>query len=86
MNGEAVTTYRSAVDMIDSMRAGEPLVITFTREVQNQAETLLAPLPGSTVRTATRPVDIRVSTAPSPVVVGQPAEVRVVPALPPETR
>jgi S1-C subfamily serine protease len=86
LNGEAVSTYRSAVEMIDRMRAGEPLVITFTREVQNQAETVLAPQPGTTVRTASRPIDIRVSPAPAPVVVEQPAEVRVAPALPPETR
>jgi S1-C subfamily serine protease len=87
LNGEAVTTYRSAVEMIDRMTAGEPLVITFTREVQNQAETILAAQPGSTsIRTAARPIDIRVNAAPPPVVVGTPAEVRVVPALPPATR
>ena len=61
LNGEAVSTYRSAVEMIDEMKSGEPLVITFTRVVQNQAETVLAPQPGTTVRTALRPVDIQVS-------------------------
>jgi S1-C subfamily serine protease len=86
LNGEAVSTYRSAVEMIDEMSAGEPLVITFTREVQNQAETLLAARPGTAVRTATRPIDIRVSAAPPPVVIEQPAAVRVVPTLPPATR
>ena len=60
--------------MIDEMTSGEPLVITFTRVVQNQAETVLAP---SLARQRGPACDLSISEsapAPAPVVVEQPAE------------
>jgi S1-C subfamily serine protease len=82
LNGEAVSSYRYAVETIEKMRAGEPIGITYRRQIENQTEAVLAPRPGTDVRTASRPVDIRVSTAPAPVVAEPPNDVRVVPVYP----
>jgi S1-C subfamily serine protease len=81
LNSEAISTYRQAVEMVESMQPGEPIGITFRRQIVNQAEALLATRPGTIGRTATRPVEIRVSGAPQRAVVVQPGDA-VAPTIP----
>jgi S1-C subfamily serine protease len=81
LNSEAISTYRQAVEMVESMQPGEPIGVTFRRQIENQSETLLAARPGTIGRTATQPIDIRVSAAPQRAVVVQPGTA-VVPTTP----
>jgi S1-C subfamily serine protease len=82
LNGEEVSSYPDAVEMISTMRAGEPLSIAFMRPAEHQTEALLAPRPAAGVRTANRPIDGSTGTAPPPVI-DQPRDVQPDPAFRP---
>jgi hypothetical protein len=82
LNGEDVSSYPQAIEIIATMRAGEPLSIAFMRPAEHQTEALLAPRPASGVRTANRPIDRGPIAAP-PEAFDQPREVGPGPASPP---
>jgi S1-C subfamily serine protease len=81
LNGEEVSSYPDAVEMIGTMQAGEPLSIAFMRPAEHQTEALLAPRAATGVRTANRPIDGGAGTVPP--VIDRPRYVEPDPAFRP---
>jgi S1-C subfamily serine protease len=78
LNGQQVSSYQDAIQMIRMMRPGEQLTIDFSRRVNDQTQALLASRPGEPVRTAAAP-DVRyqgeVAPMPQPVDQDRPSDV-----------
>jgi hypothetical protein len=78
LNGQQVSSYPDAIQLIRMMRPGDQLVIDYSRRVNDQTQALLAGRPGDMVRTAAAPQpayqsQLAPAAGPVPVYPDQPA-------------
>jgi membrane-associated protease RseP (regulator of RpoE activity) len=70
LNGQQVSSYPDAIQLIRMMQPGDQLVIDYSRRVNDQTQALLASRPGDMVRTAAAPdpgYESQVAPVPGPV-------------------
>jgi hypothetical protein len=79
LNGEPVSTYRDAIEVISMMRPGDRMAISFSRRIENETQALLAARPGTTVHTAARPTDASVYSDAAPAPTAEPQRIEVGP-------
>jgi hypothetical protein len=78
LNGQRVSSYQHAIQVIRMMRPGDQLMIDFSRRVTDQTQALLGNRPGEPVRTATAPdqrYEQDVAPMPEPIYRDRPGDV-----------